>query len=74
VTLARVSVTFFGSGLPGRTIERVTLLAAGPSSSTRRVASDISRVEWSPIDSIMSPSVIPALSAGPPGTTETTVP
>ena len=62
-----------GIGLAGRTTESVTVLPGLPSSMRRMTASDSSRVDWSPMDSITSPSARCSLSAGEPGTTLTMV-
>jgi hypothetical protein len=70
--MARVSVTFSGSGLPGRTTERATVLPGLPSSISRIIASESSRVDRSPMDSITSPSAICSLAAAEPGSTLTT--
>ena len=71
--MERVSVSLSGSALRGRTTERVTVLPGLPSSISRMTASDSSRVDWSPMDSITSPSARCSLSAGEPGSTLTTV-
>ncbi len=49
---ARVSVTCSGSALTGRTTESVTELPGLPSSISRMTASESSRVDWLPMDSI----------------------
>ena len=69
---ARVSVSLSGSGLAGRTTESTTVLPGLPSSISRMTASDSSRVDWLPMDSITSPSDR-CVSAGEPGMTFTTV-
>ena len=71
--MVRVSVILSGSGLRGRTTESVTVLPALPSSMRRITASESSRVELSPMDSITSPSARCSRSAGEPGTTLTMV-
>ncbi len=71
--MERVRVILSGSALRGRTTEIVSVLPGLPSSKRRITASDNSRVDCSPMDSIMSPSARCSLSAGEPGSTLTTV-
>ena len=70
---ARVSDILSGSDLRGRTTDRLTEVPGLPSSISRITANDSSRVDWSPMDSMTSPSVRCSLSAGEPGVTLTTV-
>jgi hypothetical protein len=69
----RVMVTLSGAALRGRTTETVSSEPGLPSSMTSIMARERSRVSTPEIASRMSPSVKFALSAGLPGTTETTV-
>ena len=71
-TISRVIGVFTGAALRGRTTETLITEPGCPARMPSISASDISRVLLPSIASMMSPSQRPALSAGPPGMTETT--
>ena len=72
VTMASEIADFTGSARRGRTTETFTTDPGGPVSRPSISASDMSRVDFPSIASMMSPLAMSALSAGPPGMTEIT--